>query len=538
MVLMQNKSHLTIIFITVFLYLVGFGVMIPIMPMISREYGASPLQIGLLMSSYSLMQFTFAPFWGRLSDRYGRRSILLTCLAGEVISYIAFGLADSLSGLFIARTLAGFFGASISTASASISDITPKAERSKGMALVGAAFGLGFVVGPALGGFFALSGDSLFPQRGGLFGMQFAAFGVSAICLSTFIFAWFKLKETVHLSRLDQETRDSTKTGGQNRFAVLGRFLRQPVTGALINNFFLNSFAMSIMEATLILLTADKFGWGIKEVSFGFAYIGLMSALNQGLLVRKLLPLFGEKLILFTGLLVQLISFLLIYQADSVTILGLAMTLLSIGNGFVNPSLLGSISLSAKAEEQGEVLGTAQGTAALGRILGPALGGYLYASVSWGSPFLASALLIFVSLTVSIKLRKKLPNSAKVSPQEIDQIEAFQLNNLIYSRVNFALLHDRINFNEIFSGLELQHLNRISIPVDFNLKESLWIERLKEASVPLHIPVVLLRSQSPLSVNAALRFKQLYGAGNVCLVSQSWDSIKRDIIRSENSIDS
>jgi len=532
MVSMQNKSHLTVIFITVFLYLVGFGVMIPVMPIISREYGASPLQVGLLMSSYSLMQFIFAPFWGRLSDRYGRRPILLFCLTAEVVSYMILGLASSLTGLFVARLLAGFFGASLSTASASISDITAKNERSKGMALIGAAFGLGFVVGPALGGLFAMMGESLFPHKGHLFGMQFAAFGVSAICICAVIFAWFKLKETVHLSRINQENTSKQVLG---RFATLWRFLGTPVTGPLIGNFFLNSFAMSIMEATLILLTSDKFGWGIKEVSFGFAYIGLLSALNQGFLVRTLLPIYGEKLILHLGLVFQILSYLLIFAADSVAVLAIAMTFLSFGNGFVNPSLLGSISLSANPNEQGEALGTAQGTASLGRILGPALGGYLYANLSLGSPFLVSAGLIGIALLVTIKMRKVLPNSAKHETSEIDKIDSFQFNNLVYNRVRFLLLHDNIDFAQAYSGIELEHLRSIGLIIDFNTSETLWIEKIRSSGLPEQIPIVILKSTSPLSEKSAKRFKKLY-AGNVCLVTQSWSALKKDLVGSENSI--
>jgi multidrug resistance protein len=159
----SNKSQLAIIFFTVFLYLVGFGVVIPVIPILSRNFGATALQTGLLLSVYSLMQFLVAPFWGRLSDRLGRRPILLFCLVGEGLSYLLFAWARSLEWLFAARVLAGFFGASLSTASAYISDITPKHERSKGMALIGAAFGLGFVVGPALGGGLAVWGHHINP---------------------------------------------------------------------------------------------------------------------------------------------------------------------------------------------------------------------------------------------------------------------------------------------------------------------------------------------------------------------------------------
>jgi hypothetical protein len=208
---------------------------------------------------------------------------------------------------------------------------------------------------------------------------------------------------------------------------------------------------------------------------------------------------------------------------------------LSLGNGFVNPSLLGSISLTTKSDEQGEALGTAQGTASLGRILGPALGGYLYSSLSLSSPFLFSTLIVFLSLLISLKIRKSLPNSAQVLSREIDQIESFQFNNLVYGRVNFVLLHDGINFSEAFSGMELHHLSRIALVVDFNTNESKWLEKIQEAQIPEHIPVVILRSTAPLNIKSALRFKKIY-KGNVCLVTQSWEALKRDMIISESSL--
>lgn len=400
----QNKSHLPILFLTVFLYLVGFGVMIPVLPVLSREYGASALEVGLLMSIFSLMQFLFAPFWGRLSDRKGRRPILLLCLLGEALSYAIFVLSRSLEGLFIARALAGFFGASLSTASAAVSDVTPPHERSKGMALIGAAFGLGFIVGPALGGLLAWWGQGIRPDDP-LFGMRFAAGAVSVICLLTFVFAFVKLRET-------RGAGPGAPSAAESRFARLGRFLRRPVAGPLIGCFFLNSMAMSLMEATLILFVADRFAWGLREVSFGFAYIGILSAFSQGFLVRRLLPRFGERRILRAGLVLMVLSFGLIPVSVHIGILAVSMTLLAFGSSFTNPSLLGSISLLSSKDEQGEALGTTQGTASLGRILGPALGGFLYGSVHMGSPFAASALISLSSFLIILSLGRRVPDSA------------------------------------------------------------------------------------------------------------------------------
>ena len=399
----QNKSHLSILFMTVFLYLVGFGVMIPVLPVLSREYGATPLQVGLLMSVYSLMQFLFSPFWGRISDRRGRRPILLICLCGEAMSYVVFVVSRSLEMLFFARALAGFFGASLSTASAAVSDVTTAQERSRGMALIGAAFGLGFILGPALGGGLAWWGQQIHPEDP-QFGMRFAAGFVALICLATFVFAFFKLKETKYYDAAP-ETKES-------RFHRLGRFLRRPTTGALIRSFFLNSLAMSLMEATLILFVADRFGWGLKQVSFGFAYIGVLSALNQGFFVRKLLPKYGERKILRLGLTLMVIAFALITISTQIWILAVSMTFLSFGTSFTNPSLMGAISLLCAKEEQGEALGTTQGTASLGRILGPAIGGFMYGQVHMLSPFVGSALIALTSLITVITLGRLVPDSA------------------------------------------------------------------------------------------------------------------------------
>lgn len=400
----QSKSHLGVLFLTVFLYLVGFGVMIPILPVLSREYGATPLQVGLLMSVYSFMQFLFAPFWGRLSDRKGRRPILVFCLLGEALSYLLFSFSTSLVGLFLARTLAGFFGASLSTASASISDVTPPEERSKGMALIGAAFGLGFVFGPAMGGGLAWWGQrfSEDPQ----FGMKFASMVVAGLCFLTFVFAFLKLKETRHLAP------PNIGTSAEGRFERIGKYLRKPIVGPLIGSFFLNSLAMANMEATLILLVAERFGWGLQQVSFGFAYIGVLSAFNQGILVRKLFPLWGERKVLRLGVVLMLASFVMIPFATEVWILAVSMTLLSFGNSFSNPALMGTISLLADRREQGEAMGTTQGTASLGRILGPAMGGALYGSVWIGAPFVASAIFSLLSLGSILWLGGRIPNSA------------------------------------------------------------------------------------------------------------------------------
>lgn len=403
-----EKSQLAVIFITVFIYLLGFGIIIPILPILSREFGATPFVSGLLMSVFSLMQFLFSPFWGRLSDKLGRKPILLFCLVGEGCSYLLFANSHNLLWLFIARILAGFFGASISTASAYISDITPPDQRSKGMALIGAAFGLGFVFGPAIGGGIAYYGSKI--SQSPYFAASLSAYAVAGLCFLTFIFGWFKLKES-----LNQNSENSAEhlNHKKNRFIILFEKLKIPTVNQLIICFFLVSFAMSSMESTLILYMKDLFNWQIKEVSYGFAYIGVIIVFTQGFLVRRLLPKLGEKKVLTAGLVLFFSGMGLISVSHDLPMMCLSMTLLSLGNGLTNPSILGSISLLSDATEQGSTLGVTQSLSALGRILGPALGGLIYSEISKSSPFIFSSLLGLAAFIIVKIVADKIPQKGK-----------------------------------------------------------------------------------------------------------------------------
>lgn len=403
----ENKKPLIVIFLTVFIYLLGFGIVIPIIPILSTQLGATSVETGLLLSAYSLMQFIFSPFWGRLSDKYGRRPILLICLFGEIFSYLLFARANNLTLLYIARLFSGFFGASISTASAYISDITPPNERSKGMALIGAAFGLGFLFGPAIGGGLTVWAEHISPDI--MFRTSFSSYWVSALCLLTFIFAYFNLKETLNISK------DNKPEPKKNRFKEIAKYFAVPTVGPLIFVFFLSSIAMSTMEATLVLYMKSKFDWGLKEVSFGFAYVGIMIVFTQGFLVRKLIPKFGEKHVLRFGLIFMSMGFLGIAIAHSIPVMAIAQTLLSIGVGFTNPSTLGAISLLTDVKEQGAALGTTQGMSSLGRIIGPALGGAIYGSLTIESPFFMSGIMTLLGLFVVITIFASIPNAGQVS---------------------------------------------------------------------------------------------------------------------------
>ena len=404
----SQKSQLAVIFFTVFIYLLGFGIVIPIIPLLSRDFGATPAQSGALLSVYSLMQFLFSPFWGRLSDRVGRRRVLLGCLLGEGLTYILFAFSRDLQLLFVARILAGFFGASLSTASAAISDITPPNERSKGMALIGVAFGLGFMFGPALGGLLATWGASI--SAAPHYGTSFAMCWVAAICFATFLYGIKYLPETLN--------RDRPPAPRRGRFTLLSHFFSQPVVGVLMSVFFITSFAMSAMETSLVLYMKDHFGWGIRETSFGFAYIGVMMVLTQGLIVRRLLPKVGERTTLRWGLLFFALGLGGIAFAPTIGWMAVTMTFLALGTGLSNPSITGSISLLSNPAEQGAALGATQSLASLGRIVGPVFGGWMFEKFTEQSPFLLSGGLAILALAIIIKMGGQVPNAAQSRAKE------------------------------------------------------------------------------------------------------------------------
>jgi DHA1 family tetracycline resistance protein-like MFS transporter len=400
----QSQAPKVLIFLTVFLYLIGFGIIIPILPLLGRELGGSAVQVGWLMAIFSLMQFLFAPFWGQLSDRYGRRMILVGCLLAEAATYVWFAYARDFWSLFLARGLAGFFGASLSTASAYISDITPPKERSKGMALIGVAFGLGFVIGPAIGGSTIHFARQFSSEP--LVGSTAAALFVGALCFGTFLFAYFKLPES-----LPPEKRVTNQKHKLNRFVSILNKFRLEKLRPLLSVYFLSGLAMASMEATLILYVGQQFGWTSDKVSYGFAYIGVIMIFTQGYLVRKLLPAWGERRVVTMGLASFTLGMGGIALASNIEQLAIAMTLLSLGNGCVNPSIMGSVSLVSAETEQGENLGVAQSLASLGRILGPLLGGELYDSVSIKAPFVASMMLASLALLTVLGHFKTLPDS-------------------------------------------------------------------------------------------------------------------------------
>lgn len=359
-----RRSPLFIIFTTVLIDLVGFGMVIPLIGLYGRHFGATGLQLPILGGIYSLMQFVFAPFWGSVSDRVGRRPILLLSLAGSTVSYIIFALAPDYFWLLVARAFGGIFAANISTAQAYIADVTTPNDRAKGMGMIGAAFGIGFTLGPPLGGIASAK-----------LGLAAPGFIAAAICGLNFLLAIFRLPESLSEEKRNQRGHRSWKPLSLNR---LTQAIQHPELGFFLLTFFGVTFAFSTMEQTFSLLFQAKFQLETGDAGYKTGWVlmasGMMGALIQGGLIRKLVPLYGERKLLLAGLGFNAIAMALFPILPSYSAYFLLAIPLSLGSGLVNPSLSSLISKSVGAHEQGSTMGLSQGLGSLARALGPFCG--------------------------------------------------------------------------------------------------------------------------------------------------------------------
>ena len=376
----MKRTPLTIIFLIVFIDLLGFGVVIPIIPSYAEHgFAASDFTIGLLVASFSFAQLLFTPLWGRLSDRYGRKPILLIGLVMTVVSYIMFGMAESMTVLFVSRLLGGIGGANISAAQAYIADVTRPEERAKGMGMIGAAFGLGFVFGPIIGGLLVGYGYSV---------PGYAAAVLSAIALVT---AMIALPESLHRN----EQHDGGRTAAFT-FAMLLEALKRPYVGALLLLFFLITFGYANIYATFPMISTRKFGMTDREVGYLFGFMGIVGAFTQGYLIRVLGPRIEErKLFLWGSMLTAIGLFLLPFSISTFTLLAI-LAVLSLGTGLVTPSCLGMISRYADPAQQGGVLGINQALGALGRVLGPIWGAFVFDAAGMSWPFITGGIVLTV----------------------------------------------------------------------------------------------------------------------------------------------
>ena len=377
----MNASPLVIVFVTVFIDLLGFGIIIPLLPFYAETFGATALTVGMLSTSFSLMQFLFAPIWGRLSDRVGRRPIILVGLFGSFLSYLVFGLASSLTLLFVARIFAGIAGANIPTAQAVIADVTTPATRARGMGLVGAAFGLGFIFGPALGGFLSQWGFST------------PSFFASALSLANFSAALFLLPET-----LKPERRAKERLGRIDAFRTA---LTRPHLPLLLLVSFLAVGAFSSFESTFALFAERVFSYHASSMGYIFAFVGVVMVIVQGGLVGRTVKVVSEHHIVPVSLGLVSIGLLMIPVSHSLGLLLFSLAVLAVGMGFNNPSLLSLISQYSAAEDQGGILGLTQSLNSLARVIGPLWGGFAFDRIGIAAPYVSASAVMAVACALS-----------------------------------------------------------------------------------------------------------------------------------------
>ena len=365
-----------VLLLIVFIDLVGFGIIIPLLPFYAEHFGASPLAVTLLMAAYSAMQFLAAPILGALSDRHGRRRVIVLSTAGAALGYLVMAFADTLLVLFLARALAGAMAGNIAAVQAYIADVTTPERRARGMGMFGAAMGLGFIVGPAIGGALAGSGEAIDYTLPPL--VAAAASALAAIIALVVL----------------------TDSGGTAKRAPAG-WLTPIVTACassdlrpLALTLFMIVFAFAGLETTFALWAERQLDWGPREVGRLFAGVGVIMVLVQGGAIGPLSRRLGEERLVFLGIVALVLGFVALPLATSLPAVLGAMALLAGGFGLANPALASLVSRRAAATAQGASLGVAQGAASLGRIFGPALAGVLFVSGGRALPYVASAAIL------------------------------------------------------------------------------------------------------------------------------------------------
>ena len=371
---------LLVIFLTIFVNLVGFGIIIPLLPFYAETFGASPLVVGLLFAVFSLCQLVAAPILGDLSDRYGRRPILILSLIGTVVSFVMLALAQSLTMLFIARIVDGLSGGNISTARAYVADVTEPKDRSRAFGLIGAAFGLGFILGPGISALLAPISYTA---------PIWAAAGITLVATAM---AFFWLPETVH------RTHAGTGMPFRNVLVMMGR----PVLRRVLLMDFAYWFAFAIFQTTFALFAAARFGFDAARTAFFFAAFAVLGAVVQGVFIRTVVQRLGDKRTFMLGLVFAATGLVAATLTHTVAFFAISLVPLALGIGFGHPTMSSMISRAARAEEQGRVQGAASAVESLGRTIGPVWGSASLQRYGEASPYIAAAGFLIMTLFLSV----------------------------------------------------------------------------------------------------------------------------------------
>ncbi len=414
----MNKSALATVFLVVVIDLLGFGIILPLLPFYAQEFAASAVMIGLLYSVYSFMQLIFSPIWGSWSDRIGRRPIMLLSTFGAVIAYVVFGLAESLGVLFFSRVIAGMMGGNISTAQAYIADVTDSANRARGMGLIGAAFGIGFVIGPATATalihptFHEMVANAGFTEFASWMGEnRYALPGFFAAFLSfcSFLMVLFKLPETVDTSKPREKVFRRPSVFTPKFWRLLKDQKGKSARGYLIPlviGFFLLSFGESSLYSAFPLFAESQLNMTAEQVGIQFFYIGIIAVIVQGFLIKSLTNAFSEEKLFMVGNILMVIGLGLIPFATSMLTLAIFLGLMALGKSLNTPTITSLISKEASEDNVGAVMGASQGLSGLGRMIGPTWGGALFA-VYFGLPFVATAVIVAATVWIAVGLISK-----------------------------------------------------------------------------------------------------------------------------------
>jgi len=390
----RPRSPLFVLFLTVFIDMVGFGIIIPVLPLYAERFHATPIEIGWLTGIYSGMQIIFTPILGKLSDRFGRRPVLIVSIAGTAIGFALMGMAHALPLLFVARILSGITGGNISIPQAYIADVTAPEQRTRAMGMLGAAFGLGFTFGPMIGGLMSrISYSAPF---------YFAA----GLAVANAVLVYFILPESLPREHRAKPHEDAS-------VAEVFRHGRGWMFALVVATYFFLIAGFAIMTTLFALFTEKRFGYDAHANGYLFGFIGILTVIIQGGLIGRLIKMFGEVTLARAGLLITAGSLVLLPFCGNLTLLLIACAGLSFGTGFASPPLSGLASQMIDRSWQGRALGVMQSAGSTGRLLGPVLGGWLLMLdlqkpiTQYGrTPFFAAALICLIAVALAFCLKK------------------------------------------------------------------------------------------------------------------------------------
>ena len=382
-----GRSVLVVVFATILIDFIGWSVLIPILPLFAERLGATPVQVALLLALYALAQLLFAPLWGFVSDRIGRRPVILVSLFGTVAAFLVLAFAESIPALYAARVLAGFFGATIGAAQAVVTDVTRPEDRARGMAVIGAAFGAGMVVGPMLGGLLSE------------LGAKFPFYGVALLAAANFALAF---------ARLPESRPDGLALPGAFEFwhslvptpvRLLAAVHERRIALFLFLFFFLFT-AFAMLEALITLYVSRRFGASMLDVGLLFAWIGVVLVLTQAVALRRLVRRLDETRLTAMGLAAMGIGLAALPALPGFGWFFAAGAVIAFGNGIAIPAFTSLYTKACRSEHAGELLGQSQAMATTGRIVGPVAGGLLMEGVSPGAPFLVAGAMMLAALAI------------------------------------------------------------------------------------------------------------------------------------------